>query len=515
MRISVKKSGRGLHIRKEKRMSSQDTASLSAEVFKGTKWYMAMRWSIRGLGFVSSAFLARLLMPEDFGLVATVLVIFGLISLLFEFGVNWALIQNNKATDDHFHTAWTLRLLQALVVAILLAAFSPLIAGIYGDVRLELICQIFAVGTLIRGFENIGTVKLQKDMRFSKDFLYNVAPKVISTFITIGLAFHYKSYMALVIGAVSNNLIIVISSYLVINFRPKFSFVRIADIWGFSQWILIRNIAEYISTQGDLFILSMLTTPAKIGYYKWGTELSFMAITEIQQPFTRALIPGMVKIKHDHERLIAAYLKALSMMTLVAVPLALGFGAVAEQLIPLFLGGGDKWMPIVPLIQSLVFFAMCTSMYGISGSMLTITGDVKYTAYIYWIQALVTVVTIFPAFYFAGLMGVAYSRALIGIIMFIVISFLTVSRCAVTFGQITAVVWRPVVSGVAMFAALLNISALWGLSVWTLLLAKVLIGGLLYVFFMIVLWILSGKPETVEKDFLEKLQIKNILHGNG
>jgi len=489
-------------------MSLQNTNSLFEEVLKGTKWYVAMRWCIRGLGFISSAVLARLLMPEDFGLVTTALVIFGFISLLFEFGVNWALIQNNKTTDEHFHTAWTIRLLQSLVVAMLLAIFSPLIAQAYGDVRLELICQILAVGALIRGVENIGTIKFQKDMKFSRDFLYNVTPKIISTFTTIGLAFYYKSYMALVVGTVLSNLILVIASYLAISFRPKFSFAEISDIWGFSQWILLRNIAQYISTQGDLVILSILATPTKIGYYKWGTELSFMAITEIQQPFTRALIPGLAKIKDDHDRLIASYLRALSMMTLITVPAALGFGAVAEELIPLFLGGGDKWLPVVPLIESLVFFSMCTSMYGISGSLLTISGNVKYTAYIYWIQALVTMVTIYPAFYIAGIQGVAFSRALIGIIMFIVISYLVVYKCHVTFSQIINVIWRPVLAGVVMFIALLNISELWGLSSWALLILKIILGAVFYILLVVFFWWLSGKPATFEETFIQKIKAR-------
>ena len=487
-------------------MSSKNTPSLSGEVFKGTKWYVAMRWSIRGLGIISSAFLARLLMPEDFGLVAIVLVIFGLVSLLFDFGVNWALIQNNKATDDHFHTAWTLRLLQSLAIALLLAAFSPLIAGAYGDIRLALICQILAVGVLIRGFENIGTVKLQKDMRFSKDFIYNVAPKIISTLITIGLAFYYRSYMALVIGTVLSNVIVVMASYIVVNFRPKFSFAEIKDIWGFSQWILVRNIAEYISTQGDLLILAILATPAKIGYYKWGTELSFMAVTEIQQPFARALVPGLVKIKHDHDRLIAAYLKALSMMTLVAVPIALGFGAVAQELVPLFLGGGDKWLPVVPLIEALVFFAMCTSMYGISGSLLTITGNVKYTAYIYWIQALVTIATIYPAYYLMDLEGVALSRAFIGIIMFIVVSWLVINRCQVGFGQILNVIWRPVMAGIIMYIILINIHNLWELRDIYLLAVKIGAGAIIYISCILIFWLMSGKPSTFEQTFINKIK---------
>jgi len=489
-------------------MPEQKNSSLSTQVFKGTRWYMIMRWSVRGMGIISSAFLARLLIPEDFGLVATVLVLFGLISLLFEFGVNWALIQNSNASEEHYNTAWSLRLSQSVVIALLLGVLSPFIASLYGDVRLELICQLLALGTFIRGFENIGVVKLQKDMQYSSDFIFNIFPKVISTFATIGLAYYYQSYMALVVGTVFNNIFVVITSYCIVRFRPKFSFVKIAEIWGFSQWVLVRNIAEYISGRGDLFFLSIMATAPQLGYYKWATELSYMPITEIQQPFSRALVPGLVKIKHDHGRLVLAYLKSLSIMTLVAVPIALGFGSIAEQLIPLFLGGGDKWLPVVPLIQGLVFFAMISSMYGISNSLLLITGNVKYTAYISWVQALVTILTIYPAFYLAGLEGVAFLRPFIGIIMFIVVSALVQRRCQIHFSQIISVIWRPVTSGLIMFFILVNFSNIWSFDVWVFLIIKIALGALLYASSILILWYFSNKPNTAEQRIIEFIENK-------
>jgi O-antigen/teichoic acid export membrane protein len=491
-------------------MPQQDSKTLSGEVFRGTKWYTAMRWSIRGMGFISSAILARLLLPEDFGLVAIVMVILAFIELVFDFGVSWALVQNNKATDDHFDTAWTLRLIESLVIAVLLGGFSTLIASSYGDIRLEAICQILAVGTAIRGFENIGTVKFLKDMNFSKDFLNNVLPKVVSTFLTIGLAFYYKSYMALVIGIVLHDIVAVVISYLIVNYRPKFSLNKLSDIWGFSRWLLVRNTADYICEQGDLLILSLFTTPKNIGFYRWSTELAFMSISEIQQPFDRAVVPAMAKIKDDQDRLTGAYLKAMSMLALVATPVALGFGGVALEFIPIFLGGGDKWLPTVPIIEGLVIFAMFTSLYQTSIDLLTVSGNVKYTAYIFWVQALVTIASLYPAYILFGLEGVAYFRALIGLIMFFVVSQFVVRRCQVEFRQIVAAVWRPVVAGGVMYIVLLNISGLWLLENWLILIIKIILGAIIYILLMLMLWWFAGRPESGEKTLLDSV-IKKVL----
>lgn len=495
-------------------MQQQNLKNLSKEVFKGTKWYAAMRWSIRGLGFISSAILARLLLPEDFGLVAIVMVICGFLSLIFDFGVNWALVQNSKVTDDHFDTAWTLRLMESLAIAALLGGFSTVIAGFYGDVRLEAICQILAIGTAIRGFENIGTVKFLKDMRFYKDFLNNVLPKVVSTFITIGLAFYYKSYLALVFGTVLHNIVVVVISYLIVSYRPKFSLKKLSEIWGFSQWILIRNTADYICEQGDLLLLSLFTTPKNIGFYRWSTELSFMAITEVQEPFERAVVPAMAKIKDEQERLIGAYLKAMSMLVLIATPIALGFGGAALEFIPIFLGGGEKWLPVIPIIEGLVIFAMFTSLYQTSIDLLTVSGNVKYTAYIFWVQAIVTMASLYPAYTLLGLEGVAYSRALIGLIMFFVVSRIVVRICQVSFSRIISTIWRPVVAGGVMYIILLNVSGLWLFENWLVLIIKIILGAIIYISLVLILWWLSGKPESGEKTLLDSVRKKFHLITN-
>lgn len=489
-------------------MSSDNVNSLSSKILKGTKWYITMRWIFRGLGFISSAFLARLLVPEDFGLVATAMVIFGLLSLVTDFGVNWALLQNNKATDDHFHTAWTLRLMQSSIIASILAIFSTIIADFYGDERIAYICQIMAIGALIRGFENIGTVKLQKNMKFTKDFLYMVAPKIISTFTIIALAYYFRSYKALVLGSALHNTIMVISSYVVVDFKPKFCLGKMGEIWGFSKWILVQNFARHISLEGDIILLSYFSTPVNIGYYRWGTELSFMAITELQQPFNRALVPGFAMIKDDHSRLMSAFLNSLGMMAIVAVPIALGFGAVSQELVPIFLGGGDKWLSVVPLIEGLVFFAMCTSIYAISSNLLNITGYVKYVTYIYWIQAIITVVTIYPAYNMAGILGVAYSRALIGITMLIIVSLITANKCKISIHKIINVIWRPILAALVMFSILLNISDLWQIETWVLLITKILFGAVIYISLILLLWILTGKPKAAESIILETIKNK-------
>ena len=163
----------------------------------------------------------------------------------------------------------------------------------------------------------------------------------------------------------------------------------------------------------------------------------------------------------------------------------------------------------MPLIEGLVIYAMFTSLYQTSIDLLTVSGNVKYTAYIFWIQALVLLAALYPAFNLLGLEGVAYLRAFIGLIMFFVVSQIVVHKCQVSFSQIVIAVWRPVVAGVVMYIVLLNISSLWLLENWLVLIIKIILGAILYISLTLLLWLFAGKPESGEKTILDYV-IKKI-----
>ncbi len=104
----------------------------------------------------------------------------------------------------------------------------------------------------------------------------------------------------------------------------------------------------------------------------------------------------------------------------------------------------------------------------------------------------------------------AYSRAFIGFMMFFVVSLYVAQKCQFAFRQIVIVVWRPVVAGVTMYIVLINISSLWLLENWLVLIIKIILGAVLYVSFTLILWWLAGKPESGEKTFLG-LMMKKVM----
>jgi O-antigen/teichoic acid export membrane protein len=141
---------------------------------RGAFLSVGMRWTDRLLGILSTVILARLLVPEDFGLVAMAMVAVGFFDVLLDLGVGAALIQHDHAGREEFSTAWTLRLAQCVVTALLLVLLAPLVVDFYDDPRVRDVLRVAAITVLIGGFENIGTVSFQRNMELGRDFRFVV-----------------------------------------------------------------------------------------------------------------------------------------------------------------------------------------------------------------------------------------------------------------------------------------------------------------------------------------------------
>jgi len=171
-------------------------------MIKGSIWMVAMRWTVQGIGLISTMILARLLTPADFGIVAMGMLVVGLLEIFSSLGVDLALIRNQAAEPGHYNTAWTFRVFQCTFITVLLLIFAPFAADYFGDPRVTIVIQILSLSVFFDGFENIGVVAFRKDLDFSKEFRFGVYKKLLGFVITVPLAFTLKSYWALVAGVV-------------------------------------------------------------------------------------------------------------------------------------------------------------------------------------------------------------------------------------------------------------------------------------------------------------------------
>lgn len=477
--------------------------SLRGELIRGSLWMVGARWVARLLGVVSTAVLARLLLPEDFGLMAMAWVVIGLLELCSSFGLDYALIRNPQAARAHFDTAWTLRLLQSAGVAVLAALAAPWAAHYFNEPRVAPLLMALAAGQLINGFANIGPVLFRKELAFAREFWFGLYVKLLGVVVTIALALIFRNYWALVGGTLASSLATMLLSYRMHSYRPRWSLAAWRELWGFSQWMLLVNVGNYAQERADQMLVGRLASAHQMGLYNVASEVASLPTSEVLFPLSRVLFPGFAKLAHDPARLRAAYFSVLGVMTAAALPAGVGLALVAPDLVAVLLG--RAWGEAVPLLQGLALFGMFRVVCGQAGNVLLVVGKPQVVAALAWGQ----LVLLLPALWWAGtrygVVGVVWAKLLLGGLMGLGQVVCLRVLMGVSLRTTLAVIWRPAVA-VAVMAGLTGamLAAPWVSDVPLLRLAVgVLAGAVTYTLTLTALWACVGRPQGAERVLLD------------
>jgi lipopolysaccharide exporter len=177
------------------------------ELARGSFWMISMRWVIRGIGFVSTIILARLLTPDDFGVVAMAMVGVAMLEVFTQSGSDLALLRNAEPTREHYNAAWTLEIIQGCVLAVLLFTTAPLVGGHFEDPRVTNVIRLLSLRAVVGGFQNIGVVTFRRELRFGREFQFGIVKKSATFVVTLVAAFVLRSYWAHVIGQVKGRIV--------------------------------------------------------------------------------------------------------------------------------------------------------------------------------------------------------------------------------------------------------------------------------------------------------------------
>jgi lipopolysaccharide exporter len=483
-----------------------EVPALGQSLFSGTMWMFTMRWVVRLLSVISIATLARLLEKEEFGLVALASAVVALPTVLTDLGVEQALIAERDAEPGVYNTAWTIRAIQMAIAAAVVFAGAPLIAGFYGDPRIAPMTQVLSLVLLLKGFENIWTVSFRKELKFSRDFSYDVSCKVLAVAITIGLAFYYRSYWALVYGQVAAAALRVVISLFMAPEWPRATLSHWGRIWSYSQWSLAKGIASYAVQNGDRIILGRLAGAGAVGAYSIGREIAEMPLTEISMPVNRALGPAFSALQNDRYRLVQALTKSLAAVATIALPVGVGLALTAGQLIPVFLGNG--WEEAVPVLQLLSLASIITAVRGVMGNTLAVIGYIRSSAIVMWVRGILLIATGIPAAIVGGATGMG--------VAFLVSEALTTCATLIFYRQhlpefsmanLGQALFRPALSALAMSALVLMVDQIPSYSPFVLLISKLVVGVTSYGIIVYLLWHRSGYPEGLEGMIFERLRL--------
>lgn len=474
-------------------------------IIQGTAFTVGMRWTDRLIGIVSTLILARVLVPDDFGVIAMASLAIGLADVLLDLGVNVALIQNRNATQAHFDTAWTLRLIQAAVATLVVLIAAPFAAEYFKDDRIIPVLQVLAFANLLSGVENIGVVAFQKEMQFGAEFRFMFLRRIAGFSVTILAAWMMQSYWALVIGTLVGRIVGVVLSYTLHPMRPKLSFEKFAEIFSVSQWMLARSIGVYLQSNAHRILVGRWSPVATLGAYTVADEIAAIPSSELLAPLNRVLFPAFADASGDPLELKRLFLLAQSLQTLIAIPAAVGLALVANELVALLLG--EKWSMAIPFLQVLALVNIGHALTTSSGYVLMVLGQVKSAVLTTWFLIIVFLALTLTVFRGSDALTISWIRLTVGGCGGIGISFWLVLRAlpVLRYTDLLNTAARPLLGAAGMVAVVLIASPNLQLALPLLLVTKILLGAVSYVGIIFVLWSLAKRPQGAESYLIAKV----------
>lgn len=482
----------------------QDSRQAAGHLGRGAAWMVAMRWAVRLVGVVSTIILARLLAPDDFGVMAIAMLVVAFIEVLAESGQHGAIIRHSEDTPDLYNAAWTLSVLQGVALAALILLAAPAATVLFDAPKAQAVVAFLALRPLLLGFVNIGVVAYLKELNFRREFQFRVLEKAVTFVVTITLAFTLRNHWALAIGVVSGAAVQVGLSYWLHPFRPRFSFARVGELMSYSLHVLAQSILWFGWRRSDEFVVASVTGTGAMGNYVVAGNLATAPIEELVLPAVRALHPVYARLSGRIEELRQTYLLVFQTVVTVVLPAAVGLALIASALVPVLLG--EQWHDAIGIIRWLALAVGLSVIAHSSEALLNATGWERRATQLCWLRLILFV----PAVVFAGMQGdvelVAFMRCLVAAFVLPVFIAIAARRADLGMADYGPVLWRPVLATVAMAAGLQGLVPLLDTAQALRLVCLVVAGGLIYTAVLLACWLACGRPEGPERSALAFLR---------
>ncbi len=341
---------------------------LKQKTIKGLSWSFASQAARQVSQFAVTVILARLLMPDDFGLVGMATVFTGFISAVNEIGVSGALIQRQQVDESHYSSVFWLNIFLGTAFTALFIAVSPAIAAFYNKPELISILRISAFNFILAAFSIVQRAIFQKHMEFKKLAVIETLAIVIGGVVGIVMAYRGFGAWSLVYQMIAFTLANTVLLWLFSHWRPRFIFSisSIKDIFGFSAHVTGFTVMNYFARNVDYLLIGKFLGAESLGYYTLAYKLMLYPLQNVTWTIQKVMFPAFSVIQNDIAKVKNAYLKMIKSISITVFPMMFGLFALAPELIDAVYGA--KWLPSVIVIRIFCFCGMIQCLSSTAGT---------------------------------------------------------------------------------------------------------------------------------------------------
>lgn len=389
--------------------------SLKNKTIKGVGWSAADALLGQGVTFIVGLVLARLLSPDEYGLIGICLIFTTVLNGIVDSGFSNALIRKKEVTDEDYNTMFTTNMAISIVLYVLLFISAPLVSDFFHRIELTALVRVTGMILFLNALSITQVTILTKNIDFKTKTKASLVSAIISGVIGIAMAFMGYGVWSLVAQQLSKQLLYTLCLWVLSKWWPKFTFYKdsFKYMWGFGWKLLASGILNNVWNQLYQVVIGRCYTSSTLGHYTRANEYASIFSSNLTLIVQRVSYPVLAEIQDDKERMVQGYRKVIKITMFVTAVCMISLGAVSEPLIYTLIG--TKWQEAATYLPLICISMSLYPLHAINLNILQVLGRSDIFLYLEILKKIVGIVPIVIGI-FCGIYYMLLTSILTGVI---------------------------------------------------------------------------------------------------
>lgn len=325
--------------------------SLKTSVLSSLFWKFLERGGVTGVQFIVQIILARLLLPEDYGVIALIVVFISISQIFVQSGLGTALIQKKEVTDEDYSSVFFLTLGMAFVLYCILFLAAPFVASFYSQPLITPVLRVLGLTLFFGAINSIQNAVISRNFQFRNLFVSSLVAVLLSGVVGIAMAYEGHGVWALVGQQLTSAAAVCAIMWFTVKWRPRlvFSLTRVRSLFSFGWKLLVSGLIATMYNGLSSLLIGKLYPASMLGHFTKGQEFPRMMMSNIDSSIQAVMLPAYAKNQDNRVLVKQIMRRALVTSSFLVFPAMVGLAVVAEPLVTILLT--EKWLMAVPFLQ--------------------------------------------------------------------------------------------------------------------------------------------------------------------
>lgn len=451
---------------------------VKSKVLSSLLWKLLERGGTQGMQFVVQMVLARLLLPEDYGIIALITIFITIANVFVQSGFNTALIQKKYVDEIDYSSVFYLSLVVSSLLYVILFLTAPFIAAFYEEPLIVPVIRVLSIILFFGAFNSIQNALIAREMQFKRLFFSSCGAMLASGVVGIVMAYKGLGVWALISQQITNQFLITVILWGTVKWRPKllFSYERLKILFSYGSKLLASSLIDTLYNNLRSLFIGKLYNPSMLGFYNRGQQFPSFIVSNINGSIQSVMLPVLSSQQDNLPRVKDVVRRSIVTSSFLMFPMMVGLAVIAEPVVRILLT--EKWLQAVPFLQIYCFSYALWPIHTSNLQAINALGRSDIFLKLEFVKKILGLVILVMTIYY-GVYAIAIGELISGLISTFINSYPNKKLLNYSFREQCLDIFPPLVLSLVMGGIIYSIDIM-ASHIWLNLLTKVIVGISIY-----------------------------------